>query len=56
MSRKEGQDDWRSASLPAISDQAEMISIDEVPNSWLIALSGEKSTLGFLVIPWKDAS
>jgi hypothetical protein len=30
-SRKEGQDDWRSAFLPAISDQAEIITIDGVP-------------------------
>lgn len=33
MSRKKGQADWRRASLPDISDQAETINIDEVPNS-----------------------
>ena len=31
MSRKEGQDDWRRASLLAVSDRAEIINSDEVP-------------------------
>jgi ribosomal protein L19E len=31
MNRKEVQDDWRSASLSDISDQAEIINMDRVP-------------------------
>jgi hypothetical protein len=31
MRRKEGQDDWRRASLSDISDQAEIINFGEVP-------------------------
>ncbi|HZC08071.1 MAG TPA: hypothetical protein VE338_20710 [Ktedonobacterales bacterium] len=31
MGRREGHDDRRRASLPDISDQAEIITVDEVP-------------------------